>query len=215
MPPYRERPGFVCPVRCRDGEHWPRNRSIKRVIFASASHSPSSASLSPSSVSCGTQLWETLRRAAVIHITRQLAFEFAPGLRVNALAPGLVKTKLAAALWEAGRRPDCRPRPAAPAGPARRHCHRGTVSGVGRRLAGHGADVRRRRRNHDCPLRWRGVGGEQSANDGICCWRTPPQKGTYRLPAEGWPGLSSQQKSEDLRNAWRSWMKKTFSVIEA
>jgi NAD(P)-dependent dehydrogenase (short-subunit alcohol dehydrogenase family) len=44
--------------------------------------------------------WYNVTKAAVLHITRQLAFELAPGVRVNALAPGLVKTKLAAALWE-------------------------------------------------------------------------------------------------------------------
>jgi NAD(P)-dependent dehydrogenase (short-subunit alcohol dehydrogenase family) len=38
----------------------------------------------------------------VLHSTRQLSFELAPDVRVNALAPGLVKTKLAAALWETG-----------------------------------------------------------------------------------------------------------------
>ena len=39
-------------------------------------------------------------KAAVIHITRQLAAELAPGVRVNAIAPGLVKTDFARALWE-------------------------------------------------------------------------------------------------------------------
>ncbi len=39
-------------------------------------------------------------KAAVIHLTRQLALELAPGVRVNALAPGLVKTDMARALWE-------------------------------------------------------------------------------------------------------------------
>jgi NAD(P)-dependent dehydrogenase (short-subunit alcohol dehydrogenase family) len=46
--------------------------------------------------------WYNVTKAAVIHVTRQLAFELAPDIRVNALAPGLVKTKLAAALWETG-----------------------------------------------------------------------------------------------------------------
>ncbi len=41
-----------------------------------------------------------MTKAAVLHITRQLSFELAPDVRVNALAPGLVKTRLAAALWE-------------------------------------------------------------------------------------------------------------------
>ena len=44
--------------------------------------------------------WYNVTKAAVLHLTRQLAFELAPEIRVNALAPGLVKTKLAAALWE-------------------------------------------------------------------------------------------------------------------
>jgi NAD(P)-dependent dehydrogenase (short-subunit alcohol dehydrogenase family) len=39
-------------------------------------------------------------KAAVIHITRQFAMELAPGVRVNCIAPGLVKTALARALWE-------------------------------------------------------------------------------------------------------------------
>jgi NAD(P)-dependent dehydrogenase (short-subunit alcohol dehydrogenase family) len=44
--------------------------------------------------------WYNVTKAAVLHITRQLSFELAPEIRVNALAPGLVKTRLAAALWE-------------------------------------------------------------------------------------------------------------------
>jgi 3-oxoacyl-[acyl-carrier protein] reductase len=39
-------------------------------------------------------------KAALIHMTKQLALELAPGVRVNALAPGLVKTDFARALWE-------------------------------------------------------------------------------------------------------------------
>ncbi|WP_019629921.1 SDR family oxidoreductase [Actinomadura atramentaria] len=39
-------------------------------------------------------------KAAVIHLTRQFAVELAPKVRVNAVAPGLVKTNLARALWE-------------------------------------------------------------------------------------------------------------------
>jgi NAD(P)-dependent dehydrogenase (short-subunit alcohol dehydrogenase family) len=44
--------------------------------------------------------WYNVTKAAVLHLTRQFAYELAPDIRVNALAPGLVKTKLAAALWE-------------------------------------------------------------------------------------------------------------------
>ncbi len=39
-------------------------------------------------------------KAALLHLTRQLAQELAPDVRVNALAPGLVKTDFARALWE-------------------------------------------------------------------------------------------------------------------
>jgi NAD(P)-dependent dehydrogenase (short-subunit alcohol dehydrogenase family) len=39
-------------------------------------------------------------KAAVIHLTRQFASELAPSVRVNAIAPGLVKTDFARALWE-------------------------------------------------------------------------------------------------------------------
>ncbi len=39
-------------------------------------------------------------KAALIHLTRTLAADLAPGVRVNAIAPGLVKTEFARALWE-------------------------------------------------------------------------------------------------------------------
>ncbi|WP_242884893.1 SDR family oxidoreductase [Actinomadura litoris] len=39
-------------------------------------------------------------KAAVIHLTRQFAMELAPSVRVNCIAPGLIKTALARALWE-------------------------------------------------------------------------------------------------------------------
>ena len=38
----------------------------------------------------------------MIHTTKQMAFEMAPGVRVNAVAPAVVKTKLSAMLWENG-----------------------------------------------------------------------------------------------------------------
>lgn len=39
-------------------------------------------------------------KAALIHLTRQLALELAPGVRVNAIAPAVVKTRFARALYE-------------------------------------------------------------------------------------------------------------------
>ncbi len=39
-------------------------------------------------------------KAALIHLTRQMAMEFAPKVRVNAVAPSVVRTRLAAALWD-------------------------------------------------------------------------------------------------------------------
>lgn len=39
-------------------------------------------------------------KAALIHITKQLAAELSPEVRVNCLAPGLIKTDFARALWE-------------------------------------------------------------------------------------------------------------------
>ena len=41
-----------------------------------------------------------ISKAALVHLTRQLAHEFAPKVRVNAVAPSVVRTRLAAALWE-------------------------------------------------------------------------------------------------------------------
>lgn len=39
-------------------------------------------------------------KAALLHMTRSLAKELAPSVRVNAICPGLVKTDMARALWE-------------------------------------------------------------------------------------------------------------------
>jgi NAD(P)-dependent dehydrogenase (short-subunit alcohol dehydrogenase family) len=44
--------------------------------------------------------WYNVTKAAVIHLTSQLAGELGPRVRVNAVAPGLVKTEFARALWE-------------------------------------------------------------------------------------------------------------------
>lgn len=41
-----------------------------------------------------------MTKAALIHMTKHLASELGPSVRVNAIAPGLVKTDFARALWE-------------------------------------------------------------------------------------------------------------------
>jgi NAD(P)-dependent dehydrogenase (short-subunit alcohol dehydrogenase family) len=57
------------------------------------------ASLGGIRPSLGIGMYNT-SKAALVHMTRQLAVELAPGVRVNALAPGLVKTHFARALYE-------------------------------------------------------------------------------------------------------------------
>ncbi|WP_329222865.1 SDR family oxidoreductase [Streptomyces sp. NBC_01485] len=39
-------------------------------------------------------------KAALLHLTRQLAGELGPGVRVNAVSPGLVRTEMARFMWE-------------------------------------------------------------------------------------------------------------------
>lgn len=41
-----------------------------------------------------------MTKSALIHLTEQLAAELAPGARVNAICPGLIKTDFARMLWE-------------------------------------------------------------------------------------------------------------------
>jgi len=44
-------------------------------------------------------------KAALIHVTKQLAAELAPRVRVNAICPGVVRTRLAEALWKGNEDP--------------------------------------------------------------------------------------------------------------
>ena len=50
-------------------------------------------------------------KAGLIHLTKHLATELGPQVRVNAVAPGLVKTDFARALWEPGANSDKWPWP--------------------------------------------------------------------------------------------------------
>jgi NAD(P)-dependent dehydrogenase (short-subunit alcohol dehydrogenase family) len=43
-----------------------------------------------------------MTKAALIHLTKHLASELGPRVRVNAIAPGLIKTDFARVLWEPG-----------------------------------------------------------------------------------------------------------------
>lgn len=57
------------------------------------------ASVGGLTVDRGTGYYNTTK-AALIHITKHFAEELGPKVRVNAIAPGLVKTDMARALWE-------------------------------------------------------------------------------------------------------------------
>jgi NAD(P)-dependent dehydrogenase (short-subunit alcohol dehydrogenase family) len=57
------------------------------------------ASVGGFSIEQGIGIYNTTK-AALIHLTKTLAAELAPSVRVNAIAPGLVKTDMARALWE-------------------------------------------------------------------------------------------------------------------
>ena len=48
-----------------------------------------------------------ISKSAIVQLTRQMALELAPAVRVNGIAPGVVKTRFAAALWE-GREDEAR-----------------------------------------------------------------------------------------------------------
>ncbi|HEX4539274.1 MAG TPA: SDR family oxidoreductase [Acidimicrobiales bacterium] len=50
-------------------------------------------------------------KAGLIHLTKHLATELGPQVRVNAIAPGLVKTDFARALWQSGGDEDSWPWP--------------------------------------------------------------------------------------------------------
>lgn len=57
------------------------------------------ASIGGMSIEAGIGIYNTTK-AALIHLTKVLAAEIGPAVRVNGIAPGLVKTDMARALWE-------------------------------------------------------------------------------------------------------------------
>jgi NAD(P)-dependent dehydrogenase (short-subunit alcohol dehydrogenase family) len=57
------------------------------------------ASVGGMSIDTSIGIYNTTK-AALIHLTKTLAAELCPKVRVNAVAPGLVKTDMARALWE-------------------------------------------------------------------------------------------------------------------
>ena len=58
------------------------------------------ASIGGYSIERGIGVYNTTK-AGLIHLTKVLASELGPAIRVNGVAPGLVKTDMARALWEA------------------------------------------------------------------------------------------------------------------
>ena len=57
------------------------------------------ASIGGLSHEAGVGLYNTTK-AALIYLTKQLALELSPKIRVNAVAPGVVRTRLSEALWK-------------------------------------------------------------------------------------------------------------------
>ena len=94
-------------------------------------------------------------KAAIIHLTKILAVDMGPQVRVNAIAPGLVKTDFARALWE--EHEDLAAQGAAARAPrrARRHRARRGVPRQRRRALDHRPHPRGRRRRARRPLRHR------------------------------------------------------------
>nr|WP_218027231.1 SDR family oxidoreductase [Nocardia vaccinii] len=86
-----------------------------------------------------------MSKAALVHLTQQLAYELAPGVRVAGIAPGLVETTMAKSLTD--------PRPAGGEAadetdrPAGRHREHGALPGLRRGELAHWANDRDRRRS--------------------------------------------------------------------
>ena len=113
-------------------------------------------------------------KAAIVHLTKILAVELGPGVRVNCIAPGLVKTDFARALWE-------------PAGdvvaaglPLRRLGEPDDIAGAARFLAGPGAAVDHRPHVGGRRRRARGCGAHHEPNRAGVGRGTVPRHGELR-----------------------------------
>jgi NAD(P)-dependent dehydrogenase (short-subunit alcohol dehydrogenase family) len=83
------------------GVLWFTQAAFKRYMKESENTSSviNIASIGGLSVESGIGFYN-VSKAAVIHMTKQLANDLGPKVRVNAIAPGLVRTDFAKALWE-------------------------------------------------------------------------------------------------------------------
>ncbi len=100
--------------------------------------------------------WYNVTKAAVLHITKQLAYELAPKIRVNALAPGPDQDRFRpGTVGGSGRRARDGPHPAGPPGLTRRRRDGGAVPGLRCRIVGHRADAGGGRGHDSAPFRRR------------------------------------------------------------
>ena len=108
--------------------------------------------------------WYDVTKAAAIHLTRHLALELGPKVRVNAVAPGLVRTRFSRGLWEASEDRIAARLPLRRLGEPDDVAKAVALPGIGRGELDHRPSARRRWRGDRAPLRWHnrrggGVGG--------------------------------------------------------
>ena len=93
-------------------------------------------------------------KAALLHLTRTLAADLAPGVRVNAICPGLVKTDMARALWEPAEEAIAKRMPLRRLGEPAGHRQRRAVPVQRPGVVDHRPDDRRRRRRPAGGVLW-------------------------------------------------------------